>query len=120
MTEATDKETHPPSLAWICEALEEKKGMDMSVLDLRELAGVTDYFVIVSGTSAPHLKALSQGVQKALKAQGVQAYKRSDDHEAGWMVLDYVDVVVHIFDQESREYYGLEEIWADARILETV
>ena len=114
MTENAVNDPHPPELAWICQALDEKKGQNIVVLDLRGLASVTDYFVIVSGGSSPHLKALSQVVQVMMKERDSLAYQRSDDHEAGWMVLDYVNVVVHIFDEDSREYYGLEEIWSDA------
>ena len=98
----------------IHECLLAKKGRDIVTLDVRGRSAVTDFFVIASGTSAPHLKALSQEVQQKMKAADHQAYRRSDDHEGGWMVIDYIDVVVHIFEPEAREYYGIEELWAEA------
>ncbi len=67
--------------------------------------------VIVSGLSSPHLKALYNDLQVELKKLGSTCYRRAGDPEGGWMVLDYVDVVIHIFLPESREFYALEELW---------
>jgi ribosome-associated protein len=66
---------------------------------------------VVSGMSKPHLKALYGEVQHQLKQEGIQCYRRAGMAEGGWMVLDYVDVVIHIFLPESREFYALEELW---------
>ncbi len=95
-------------------ALEDTKGRDIVILDLQKLSNVADYFVIVSGSSAPHLRALQEGVHARLKESGVMSYRRSTDSEGAWMCLDYVDVVVHIMSEEAREYYSLEELWAEA------
>jgi ribosome-associated protein len=95
-------------------ALEDTKGRNIVILDLRNLSSVTDYFVIVSGSSQPHLRALQDGIHAHLKEQGVTAYRRSVDPEGSWLCLDYVDVVVHIMSEEAREYYTLEELWAEA------
>jgi ribosome-associated protein len=95
-------------------ALEDTKGRDIVILDLQKLSNVTDYFVIVSGSSHPHLRALQEGVHARLKESGVVSYRRSTDSEGAWMCLDYVDVVVHIMSEEARAYYNLEELWAEA------
>ncbi len=105
----------PLDIALACRtALEDNKGRQVVILDLRTLSNVTDYFVIVSGSSQPHLRALQDGVHAALKAVGIQSYRRSADSEGSWMCLDYVDVVVHIMSEEAREYYTLEELWGEA------
>jgi ribosome-associated protein len=101
-------------LSLIHESLLEKKARDIVCVDVRGRSAVTDFYVIATGTSAPHLKALSQEIQQHMKSSGHHCYRRSDDHEGGWMVLDYIDVVVHLFERESREYYGIEELWEDA------
>ena len=94
--------------------LEDKKADNVVILDVQQLSTVTDYYVIASGSSAPHLKALAGAVEKELKEQGVKRYNREGTFESQWMVLDYVDVVVHIFLPEVREYYSLERLWSDA------
>ena len=118
MTETNATTDQPVDVEQLLEnirhSLDAKKARDVVTIDVRGLSGVTDFMIIASGSSAPHLKALINEVQKSLKAAGVQAYRRNDDHEAGWMLLDYVDVVVHIFEDDVREFYDLESIWPDA------
>lgn len=80
-------------------------------MDVRKRSSVTDYYVLATGTSAPHLKALYNGVEVALKEKGVLCYRKAGVPEGGWMVLDFVDVIVHIFTKEAREYYALEALW---------
>lgn len=75
---------------------------------------MTDYTLIVTGNSEPHLRAIFEDVQVKLKKEGLHAYRKSHDLGSGWLVLDYVDVVIHIFSQEIRDYYALESLWADA------
>lgn len=96
------------------DALDEKKGMDLTVLDVTKLSGVTDYYVMVTGTSGPHIKALSDEVRRALKDRDIRCYRQSGTAESQWVVLDFVDVVVHIFSRDTRAYYALEELWSDA------
>lgn len=95
-------------------ALLDKKGRDLVLLDLRGISTVSDYALIVTGGSAPQLKALAVGVQQALKQVGVAAYRRAGAPDSGWLVLDYVDVVIHIFGPQAREYYAVETLWAQA------
>lgn len=80
-------------------------------MDVRRRSSVTDYYVMATGSSAPHLKAMQAGVEAALKAKGEQCYRKAGIPEGGWMVLDYVDVIVHMFTKETREYYALESLW---------
>ena len=94
--------------------LEEKKGEDIVVLDVRKLSGITDYYLMVSGTSSPHLRAMFDEVLHVLKGEGIACYRRSGELESGWLVLDYVDVIIHILTAEKRDYYAIEELWAKA------
>jgi ribosome-associated protein len=96
------------------DALEARKGENLVVLDVRAFSTLADYMVLVSGSSAPHLKALANEVIHALKDQGLYCYRKSGMPDDGWMVLDYVDVVIHIFRTDLRSYYALEELWVDA------
>lgn len=96
----------------IAKALEDRKGADVKVYDVRGNSSLADFFVVATGTAAPHLKALVAETQAAMKAQGVSSYRTSGDPESGWIVVDYVDVVVHVFSPEARAYYALEKIWA--------
>ena len=95
-------------------ALEAKKGEDIVLLDVQKLSSVTDYYLIVTGNNGPHLKALAVEVDNALESEGRRCYRRAGKEESKWIVVDYVDFVVHIFAQDSREYYGLEQLWNDA------
>ena len=85
-------------------ALEDAKGVDVKVYDVRGKSGIADFFVVGTGTAAPHLKAL-------VKALGKKAYRVSGDPDSGWIVSDYFDVVVHVFSPEARAYYALEKLW---------
>lgn len=75
---------------------------------------VTDYYLVASGSSAPHLKALVNEVLQELKHMGVPCYRKSGVPEAGWLVLDYLDVIIHVFLPETRRYYAVEELWAQS------
>ena len=93
-------------------ALESKHGDNVLAFDVRGSSGVTDYYVVASGASRPQLKALFDEAQHVLKRAGVSSYRASADSESGWLVLDYVDVVIHILSPEAREYYAIEELLA--------
>jgi len=88
------------------------------ILDIRQLAQFADYFVLCSGSSARQLKAIAEQVRRTLKQQGVTPLGREGEPASGWLLLDYVDVLVHIFDAESRAYYLLELLWGDAPRIE--
>ena len=84
------------------------------LLDVKDLSSVTDFYLICSGTSGPHIKALAEEVDVALKHEGAPCFKKSGTPDSGWMVIDYVDVVIHVFSAEMRDYYDLERLWKDA------
>ena len=84
------------------------------MLDVSGLSSITDYYVIATGNSAPHLKALSEWLQSALKQEGIVSNGTSGTAESQWLVMDYLDVVVHLFSEEARAYYAIEELWSDA------
>ena len=95
----------------IAKALEDRKGADVKVYDVRGKSGLADFFVVATGSAAPHLKALVAESQKAMKEAHVASYRTSGDPESGWIVVDYIDVVVHVFSPEARAYYALEKLW---------
>ena len=100
-----------------CEALLDKKAMDLKLLYFGNTSPLTDCFVIATGTSNPHLKALRNNVEKTLKEQGIELYSRDRFQPSGWLVLDAIDFVVHLFSEEQRENYALENLWKDAQNL---
>jgi ribosome-associated protein len=94
---------------------ENKKGEQAVILDVRQLSSVTDYYVIVSGTSEPHLRAIANEVTEKLRAEHQVRPRAVDvDSRATWQVLDYFDVIVHIMRADTRERYDLESLWGDA------
>jgi ribosome-associated protein len=86
------------------------------VLDLEGISSFTDYFVICSGTSEPQLKAIAAEIEERLKTEhGIRAVSVDGFPASQWIVLDYLQVLVHVFRQEKREFYSLEDLWSDAR-----
>jgi len=97
------------------EALLEKQGTEIAVLDVRGLSDVTDFYVIATGNNGPHLKALWIECERVMDEHRGRAHRHAGKPESGWLVADYWDVVVHIFSAEARAYYALENLWRDAR-----
>ncbi|MCQ2368229.1 MAG: ribosome silencing factor [Kiritimatiellae bacterium] len=95
----------------IAKALSDRKGEDVKIYDVRGKSALTDFFVVATGAAAPHLKALVAESQAVMKDAGVASYRTSGDPESGWIVVDYIDVVVHVFSAEARAYYALEKLW---------
>ncbi|HUH07050.1 MAG TPA: ribosome silencing factor [Egibacteraceae bacterium] len=96
------------------QAAADKKATDIRILDLGELLGITDYFVIVTAGNERQLGTVADEVQARLKGGGASPRRREGGKETGWMLLDYGDVVVHAFTPEQRSYYELERLWSDA------
>jgi len=92
-----------------------KKGFDVKILKLKKISSVCDYFVICSGSVDVHVKAIADAVEDGLRSQGVRPWHREGEVGANWMLLDYFDVVVHVFHEEGRHFYALEKLWGDAR-----
>lgn len=97
----------------IVKILDEKKAMDITVIETQELTVMSDYFVIASGTSNTHVRSLADDVEDAMSKLGVEI-DHVEGRATGWILLDYGCVLVHIFQPESREYYNLERLWGDA------
>lgn len=95
-------------------AIDAKKGTDILLLDVSELVVVTDLFVIATGSSTRHVKTLVDDVEMALKAHDRRPLRREGEDYGKWVLLDYGDVVFHVFDRETRDFYELERLWADA------
>lgn len=96
------------------EAAEAKKAFDILVLDLRGLTYIADYFVICSGSSTTQVGAVSDWIDNSLEQAGRRPIHVEGASEANWVLMDYGDVVVHVFDEQTRAYYGLERLWRDA------
>jgi ribosome-associated protein len=103
-------------LALLCRELaDNKKAEDITILDVRKLSSVTDYFVIGSGTSEPHLRAIVDEITDRLREEhGVRPKAVDGTLKAAWVVLDFFDVIVHVMRNDVREHYDLEALWGDA------
>lgn len=95
-----------------------KKGYDVIILDLRKLASFADFFVICSADSDTQVKAIADEVEKNLNDAGIKCWHKEGYMALSWVLLDYVDVVVHIFKKEAREFYNIEKLWGDAPLIE--
>ena len=102
------------NLRLACEALLDKKAQDLKLLYFGDASPLTDCFVIATGTSDPHLKALRDNLEKTLKDNQIELYSRDRFQSSGWLVLDAIDFVVHLFSSEQRQNYALESLWKDA------
>lgn len=98
---------------------EEIQAADITVLDLRGISSITDFFVICTGTSMPHLKAVRREIRNNVnEALGEHPRSAEGEPASQWVILDYVNVLVHIFHQEKRDFYALEDLWSDAPVME--
>jgi ribosome-associated protein len=93
---------------------EDNKGQDVTVLDMRGITALYDFFVLVTGASRRQIHTITEEIDAALRAEGEQRLSIEGFEASRWVVQDYADVVVHVFDPETRAYYALEELWADA------
>ena len=105
---------HNAALDMALAALEERKAVDGVVLDLRHLSDAADYFVVVSGTSDTHVRALAEHVIATLEGAGMRPYMVEGLEQGRWVLVDYVDFVVHVFHPTLRAFYQLEGLWGDA------
>lgn len=105
------------NLALACGALADKKAEDLSLLYFGDRSPLTDCFIIATGTSDPHLKALRNNLEKILKENKIEILSQDRFQPSGWLVLDAIDFVVHLFSKEQRGNYALEDLWKDADAL---
>lgn len=106
------------NLKLACNSLLDKKAEDLKLLYFGEKSPLTDCFIIATGTSDPHLKALRDNLEKTLKEHSVQTLSRERFKPGGWLILDAIDFVVHLFSEEQRKNYALEHLWKDADEIE--
>ena len=98
----------------IVSALDAKRAEDIRVLKVRDLTILGDYFIIANGTSTTHTKTLAEEAEFQLSQLGIEPHHREGINGSNWYILDYTDVIVHVFYQETRDFYRLEQLWADA------
>ena len=99
----------------VCEALADKKGEDIRAIDISQISVLADYFIIANGSSESQVRALVDNVEEQLDKVGVQAKQREGVGLGSWVLLDFGDVIVHVFDKENRLFYNLERIWSDGK-----
>ena len=104
-------------LPLVLQALADRKAVEPIVLDLRGLCGATDYFIICSDTSDTHVRGMSEHIMQALAPKGLSPHHVEGLPQGRWVLLDYVDFVVHVFHPELREFYQLERLWGDAPVV---
>ena len=92
----------------------DKKAIDLRVLDVGEIVGYTDHFIVCSGNTERQAKAIHDGIHEELKREGILPRRIEGEREARWILMDYLDCVVHIFTPEARAYYRLEQLWGEA------
>ena len=98
----------------LLEVIEDRQGIDVMLLDLRPAMAFTDFFVICSGETKRHLDALTEEAEQAMKQAGASLHHREGSSDGGWVLLDYIDVVAHVFSTEERDRYRLERVWSTA------
>jgi len=92
----------------------DRKALDLVVLDVQGVSTVTDYFLVCSGRSTTHLRSITDAIREELKQEGIRPLHAEGATESGWVLLDYGDVLMHVFLEETRAYYALERLWGDA------
>lgn len=106
--------TQQEKLELIIKSLDLKKGEDIQALKVADLTILAEYFVIVNGTSNTHARTLADEVEFRLSQKGIEPQRRESDTGNTWIILDYADIIVHVFDKTQRQFYNLEGLWADA------
>ena len=108
----------PEEVRTVVRAARDKKAIDLVVLDLRPIAGFTDFFVVCSGQNARQVQAIADAIEQSLKAVQVRPAHVEGYERADWVLLDYFDFIVHVFGRERREFYALERLWGSAERVE--
>lgn len=99
------------------EALEDKKGADITIIDISEISVLGDYFIIANGTNRNQVQAMSDGVEETLGRAGYEPKQIEGYQSAGWILLDYKDIIIHVFSEEDRAFYDLERVWRDGKVI---
>lgn len=99
----------------VVDALEDKKAENIRIIDIQEVSTLADYFILADGTNRSQIQALADNVEEALGKAGMNRKQMEGYGEANWILMDYHDIVIHIFDKESRTFYDLDRIWRDGK-----
>ena len=102
----------------VCRALDGKKGRDIKVIDIHDVSVIADYFVIASGSNQNQVQAMVDNVEEQLGRAGFEPKQVEGVRNSSWILMDYGDVIVHVFDEENRLFYDLERIWRDGKTLD--
>lgn len=97
------------------DAAADKKASDILLLDIREVTTIADYFVVCTGQNSRQIQAIAESIDEVLKQKGWQLFQREGNPETGWILLDFGDIIIHIFSPNEREYYQLERLWGQAK-----
>ena len=101
-----------------CKALDDKKAKDIKIIDIHEVSVIADYFVIANGSNANQLTAMQDAVDETMYTNGVHAKQVEGNSNSTWILMDYQDIIVHLFSKEDRLFYDLERIWKDGKVVE--
>ena len=101
-----------------CKALDDKKGLDIKVIDIHDVSVIAEYFIIASGTNVNQVQAMVDNVEDTLGRAGYEAKQIEGNKSSSWILMDYGDLIVHVFDEENRLFYDLERIWRDGKLLD--
>ena len=99
-------------------ALEDKKAEDVKVIDIGEVSSIADYFIIATGSNSNQLAAMQDAVDEVMYKAGIEAKQVEGNNNSTWILIDYNDVIVHLFSKEDRLFYDLERIWKDGKVIE--
>ena len=102
----------------VCKALDEKKAIDVKAIDISNVSVMADYFIVASASNINQLNAMQDEVDRVLYEQGIHAKSIEGSRQSTWVLMDYEDVIVHLFDEEDRLFYDLERIWKDGIIID--
>ena len=101
-----------------CKAIDDKKALDIKVIDIREVSVIADYFVIASGSNLNQVQAIVDNVEEQLGRAGFEPKQIEGTRNSNWILMDYGDLIIHVFDEENRLFYDLERIWRDGKVLD--
>jgi len=107
----------PASLTHSCEILDRLQAGDPKILDLRDVSTVASFFLVATGTSTPHLRALADELERGMKEKRIRPRRKAGGPPSGWVILDFGEVIVHLMTAELREFYALEQLWSDAKTI---
>jgi len=111
-------QVYPESLSMTLQCLQDQLAEDLKVLDVRDVSTVTDYFVIATGNSTPHLRAMAEALDRTRKEKGLKDIRKTGGTGSGWMVRDFHEVIVHLMSGELRDFYALEKLWSDGKTID--